>query len=783
MTGPLPPIQPSLGPTTSTLGYPNVNRVDTMPSTENINTTTTTNVGKNGVDENLPQLLDCRGGSHVSNVPKFDKDNFTSWKIMFLVFLDGLEPYLMTTLEEGPYVPMSNLPTPTNLLPKRKNQWSHTKCRPSDIRDTKIAALRLKFNAFKALEGEKVNGTYTRLKCLLNDLKNNGVFISKVEVNATFVNKGKYKGLNAEMAVLTQRINKLSKGKNEKGKGDKGKSEKGLIAESFDWDDESVSSKDEGTTKFKAFMAIAEDKPSVEKGDARSAPMIIFDSEADGDIQEFLLALPKLIRAEPSSSSTNLISLSDLTANMAKLTLNTSSKKNKKSSDKADSSTEQLLLNLMEEVKGIKDHIKILSVTSSSDSQASNSKPSKQKAWFGPCKHCGMKNHLSDDCYSKPKCPISGPRNQLTITHTVKPVVNKALKKLKGQLPLKPTPRKTPRMTKQFDEYIYCGSDKHHPDDYEFYLRCEIYGSIAHVLADCLKNLRNSKKTMDSLKRSIWYLDSGYSRHITGVKHYLHRYSKESGPKAVFGDNSSGDTEGYGSVNCNGITFTRVAYVNGLKHNLISISQLCDANFKVLFTKTQWTILNQNDEVVLIAPRRKDVYVIDMSTYNSENNACFYAKASPSIENLDATKSISQNFSSSCTIEQNGVAEKRNKPLIEAARTMLNSARLPKQFWGESVNAACDTPNRSIIMKRHRKTTYEMLGGIAPDISYFYVFGCPVHIHNHKDHLGKFDEKPDDGFFLGYSPVVKAFRVFNIRRQEMEETFHVTLDEDDEAIS
>ncbi|GJY12130.1 hypothetical protein Tco_0381439 [Tanacetum coccineum] len=86
----------------------------------------------------------------------------------------------------------------------------------------------------------------------------------------------------------------------------------------------------------------------------------------------------------------------------------------------------------------------------------------------------------------------------------------------------------------------------------------------------------------DYLKRLVWYLDSGCSRHITGVKQYLHRYSKESGPKVVFRDNSSGDTEGYGSVNYNRITFTRVAYVNGLKHNLISISQLCDANFKVL---------------------------------------------------------------------------------------------------------------------------------------------------------------------------------------------------------
>ncbi|GKD58417.1 hypothetical protein Tco_1295926 [Tanacetum coccineum] len=62
------------------------------------------------------------------------------------------------------------------------------------------------------------------------------------------------------------------------------------------------------------------------------------------------------------------------------------------------------------------------------------------------------------------------------------------------------------------------------------------------------------------------------------------------------------------------------------------------------------------------------------------------------------------------------------------------------------------------------------------------MFGCSVHIHNHRDHLGKFDEKADDGFFLGYSLVATKFRVFNIRRQEMEETYHVTFSEDDEAI-
>ncbi|GJZ59359.1 retrovirus-related pol polyprotein from transposon TNT 1-94 [Tanacetum coccineum] len=150
---------------------------------------------------------------------------------------------------------------------------------------------------------------------------------------------------------------------------------------------------------------------------------------------------------------------------------------------------------------------------------------------------------------------------------------------------------------------------------------------------------------------------------------------------------------------------------------------------------------------------------------------------------LEPTKGISQNFSSPCTPEQNGVVERRNITIIEAAKTMLNSAKLPKQFWGEAVNIACYTQNISIIVKRHGKTSYDVFRGRSHDISYFHVFGCLVHIHNHRVHLGKFNEKDDYGFFLGYSLVAKAFRVFNIERQEMEEIVHVTFSEDEEAIS
>nr|GEX34273.1 hypothetical protein [Tanacetum cinerariifolium] len=108
MSGELPTILSPFGVSSGNPGSTNANRVDTMPTNTNpINTTTMTNGAQSVVDENLPQLLDSRGGSHVINVLAFDKENFISWNVRFLLFLDGLEPYLLKTLEDGPFVPMS----------------------------------------------------------------------------------------------------------------------------------------------------------------------------------------------------------------------------------------------------------------------------------------------------------------------------------------------------------------------------------------------------------------------------------------------------------------------------------------------------------------------------------------------------------------------------------------------------------------------------------------------------------------------------------------------------
>ncbi|GJV16583.1 retrovirus-related pol polyprotein from transposon TNT 1-94 [Tanacetum coccineum] len=145
-------------------------------------------------------------------------------------------------------------------------------------------------------------------------------------------------------------------------------------------------------------------------------------------------------------------------------------------------------------------------------------------------------------------------------------------------------------------------------------------------------------------------------------------------------------------------------------------------------------------------------------------------------------KGISQNFSSSYTPKQNGVAERKNRTLIEAARTMLSGSVFSKQYWTAVVVTACHTQNRSTIVKRHLKTPYEIFHKRIQNINFLHVFGCLVYIHNHKDHLGKFVEKADDGYLLRNSLVSKAFRVFNTRRQQIEEIYHITFDKSHNAI-
>ncbi|KAI3727550.1 hypothetical protein L6452_16166 [Arctium lappa] len=418
-----------------------------------------------------------------------------------------------------------------------------------------------------------------------------------------------------------------------------------------------------------------------------------------------------------------------------------------------------------------------------------------------------------------------------------------------------------------------------------------------------------------------WYLDSGCSRHMTGNKSLLLNFVKEKGPTVTFGDNSCGSTKGYGTLFNGSITFNKVAYVEGLMHNLLSISQLCDLGFYVIFREIDCLITDKQFHTVLSGFRKDNVYVINMSDKSSEKESiCFISEDSekknwlwhkrlshlnfktlnalsnkelvvglpkisfskeklcascekgkltkssfktkqcfsistplqmlhmdlcgpvstPSLggkryilviideytrytwvfflryksdtpeeiinfikkcevlngqlvrsirsdngtefrnATLDAflcNKGISQNFAAVRSPQQNGVVERKNRTLCEAARSMLSESNLPTYFWAEAVNTACFTQNRSIIVKRHNKTSYEVFYGRKPNIGFLHVFGCLCFILNDREQLGKFDPKADEGIFVGYSLFSKAYRVYNLRRKCIDESINVKFDD------
>ncbi|GJR55752.1 putative ribonuclease H-like domain-containing protein [Tanacetum coccineum] len=138
---------------------------------------------------------------------------------------------------------------------------------------------------------------------------------------------------------------------------------------------------------------------------------------------------------------------------------------------------------------------------------------------------------------------------------------------------------------------------------------------------------------------------------------------------------------------------------------------------------------------------------------------------------------ISHQASSVRTPQQNGVVERRNRTLVEAARTMLIFSRAPLFLWAEAIATACYTQNRSIIHRRFNKTPYELINGRKPDISFLHVFGALCYPKNDREDIGKLGAKGDIGFFIGYSADSCAYRVYNRRTKKIMETMNVSFDE------
>ncbi|GJW60476.1 retrovirus-related pol polyprotein from transposon TNT 1-94 [Tanacetum coccineum] len=138
---------------------------------------------------------------------------------------------------------------------------------------------------------------------------------------------------------------------------------------------------------------------------------------------------------------------------------------------------------------------------------------------------------------------------------------------------------------------------------------------------------------------------------------------------------------------------------------------------------------------------------------------------------------ISHQASSVRTPLQNGVAERRNRTLVEAARTVLIFSRALLLLRAEAIATACYTQNLSIIHRQFNKTPYELINGRKLDISFLHVFEALCYPKNDHEDIGKLDAKGDIGFFIGYSANSCAHRIYNRRTKKIMETMNVTFNE------
>jgi transposase InsO family protein len=147
------------------------------------------------------------------------------------------------------------------------------------------------------------------------------------------------------------------------------------------------------------------------------------------------------------------------------------------------------------------------------------------------------------------------------------------------------------------------------------------------------------------------------------------------------------------------------------------------------------------------------------------------------VEDYLDEEGIKHEFLAHYTPQQNGETERKNRTLIEMARTMLDEYKTSNQSWAEAVNTACHASNRLYIHKLLKKTPYDLLTGNKPNVSYFRIFGSKCYVLQKMSKSSKFTPKVYEGFMLGYISNSHAYHVFNKDSSCIETTCDVMFDE------
>nr|GFA60206.1 hypothetical protein [Tanacetum cinerariifolium] len=325
-----------------------------------------------------------------------------------------------------------------------------------------------------------------------------------------------------------------------------------------------------------------------------------------------------------------------------------------------------------------------------------------------------------------------------------------------------------------------------------------------------------------------------------------------------FGNDQIAPILGYGDLVQGAVTIKRVYYVKGLNHTLFSIGQFCDADLEVAFRKSTYFIRDLKGNDLLTGSRGTDLYSITLQDHlcsscelGKAKRKSFHSKLTPSSKRrlhllhmdlcgpmrvasingkryvlvivddysrytwthflrskdetpdvlIDFLRLVQRGLQAQVRVVRtdkgtNGVVERRNRTLVEAARTMLSAAKVPLFFWAEAIATACFTQNSFLVIPRHEKTPYHIINDRKPSVKFFHIFGSVCYIVRDGENLDKMKEKGDecifvgDGenlnkmkekgdecIFVGYSTQSRAYRVFNKRTRVIMESIHVNFDE------
>ncbi|GJZ23530.1 putative ribonuclease H-like domain-containing protein [Tanacetum coccineum] len=336
------------------------------------------------------------------------------------------------------------------------------------------------------------------------------------------------------------------------------------------------------------------------------------------------------------------------------------------------------------------------------------------------------------------------------------------------------------------------------------------------------KTIKQGNPQMDLQDQGV--IDSGCSRHMTGNMSYLTNYEEIDGGYIAFGGNrKGGKITRKCTIKTGNLDSENMYFVRELKFNLFSVLQMCDKKNSVLFNDTECIILSPNfklideSQVLLRVPRKNNMYSVDLKNIVPKGGlTCLFAKATSDESKLWHRRLGHLNFKTMNKLVKGNLVRGLPSKLFENDQTCIACQK------GQQHRASCKSKTENSIslplhllhmdlfgptfVKRLMKKMYCLV--VIDDFSRFtwvfflatkdetsgilksFITGIenlvdhkvkvcvikhipPVTILNTIDHLGKFDGKDDEGFFVGYSLNSRAFRVFNSRTRIVEENFHI----------